>query len=367
MADTSAATGLTVQQWDDKFYKDWIQSNRFAKYMGTSPGALIQVKEDLTKKKGDTITFALVNRLTNAAVEGSNTLEGNEEDMISRSHTVTVNKKRNAVRVSEMEEQKSAIGLRAAARPVLMDWAMEYTRDRVIRALGMINGVAYASATEAQKDAWLDDNYDRVLFGSAKSNTDSTGGTVAYDFSDSLANIDNTSDKLSAANISLLKRIAQTASPKIRPIRTEGDKEFFVMFAHPLCFRDLKNDSVITQAQRDVGLRMQNNRLFQGGDIEWDGVIIREIQDIATLSNVGAGAAVDVGPNYFCGAQALAMANAKRWRTKTKEFDYGDKFGVAIDGIWEINKMIFGTGAGDTDDQKDHGVVTGFFAAVADA
>ena len=43
-------------------------------------------------------------------------------------------------------------------------------------------------------------------------------------------------------------------------------------------------------------------------------------------------------------------------------FDYGDKYGVAIDGIYGIEKIIFGTGSSDTADTKDHGVVTGFFA-----
>lgn len=32
-----------------------------------------------------------------------------------------------------------------------------------------------------------------------------------------------------------------------------------------------------------------------------------------------------------------------------------------------FEKMIFGSGSGDTDDTKDHGVVTGYFAAEPDA
>jgi len=34
---------------------------------------------------------------------------------------------------------------------------------------------------------------------------------------------------------------------------------------------------------------------------------------------------------------------------------------------FRTEKMSFGSGTGDTDDQKDHGIVTGWFAAVADA
>lgn len=70
-------------------------------------------------------------------------------------------------------------------------------------------------------------------------------------------------------------------------------------------------------------------------------------------------------PVYLCGAQALGVAYAKRWRSRTEEFDYGDKHGIAIDGIYAVSKLLFGTGAGDNDDLKDHGVVTGYVATTA--
>jgi hypothetical protein len=85
-----------------------------------------------------------------------------------------------------------------------------------------------------------------------------------------------------------------------------------------------------------------------------------------TLTGVGAGG-IDVAPVFLCGAQALGLAIAKRWTSKEQTFDYGDKVGVAIETIDGLGKMSFGTGAGDTDDQKQHGVVTGYFAGVADA
>lgn len=360
MANTTAATGLTPQQWDDKYFMEYIQKNRFAKYMGKSVGSMIQVKEDLTKKKGDTLTFALVNRLTGAGVTGTSTLEGNEESMDSRSHPLSVQLYRNGVVVPEMEEQKSAIGLRNAARPVLMDWSMEHTRDLIITALGSINGTAYGSATETAKDAWLTDNADRVLFGAAKSNNSSN------DHSASLANIDATNDRLTPDALSLMKRMALSANPKIRPIRVDGDREYYVVFAGVNAFRDLKTNATITQAQREVTLKNQNNRLFQGGDVEWDGMIIREIPELPSYAGVGAGGTVDVTPVYLCGAQALGVGFAKRWGSKTETRDYGDKVGVAMRAIYGIDKLTFGSGSADTDDLKDHGVVTGYFADVAD-
>lgn len=361
MANTTAATGLTPQQWDDKFFVEYLQNHPFKPYMGTDESSIIQIKEDLTKKKGDSLTFALVNKLTGAGVTGSGTMEGNEEAMDSRSFAVSVNKRRNAVRVAEIDEQYSAISLRDAGKAVLKDWAMEADIDRIYASLLSINGVAYGTATEVEKDAWLVDNADRVLFGAAKSNNSGN------DHSASLANIDNTADKLTTAALSLMKRMALAASPKIRPIRVEGmNKRFFVAFAHPRAFRDLKESTAMQNAMREVSLANQNNKLFQGGDLEWDGVIVHECDGMPILSGVGA-AGIDVAPVFLCGAQALGMAVARRWRSKTEEFDYGDKRGVEISSIDGLKKMLFGSGSADTDDLKQHGVLTGYFAGVADA
>ena len=363
MTETTAATGLTVQQWDDKFFTECITQNRFAGEMGTSQNAIIQVKEDLTQKAGESITYALVNKLSGSGVENGATLEGNEEEMDSRSFKLTIKERANGVRVTDWENQISAINLRRAAKAVLKDWSMENTRDRIITALGSINGVAYGTADETQKDAWLTDNADRVLFGAALSNNSSN------DHSASLANIDNTADKLTASKISLMKRIAATASPKIRPVtdmHAKNGRKYYTLYVPSLIFRDLQSDSTITAAQREVSLEKENSRLFKGGDLLWDGVIIKEIEDIAILSGVGA-AGIDVGPAYLCGAQAVGYGIAKRWTSAEEKFDYGRKKGCAIMEMGGFEKMIFGSGSSDTADTKDHGVVTGFFAAVADA
>ena len=358
MAQTSAATGLTVQQWNNKYFREYLRNNPFKSYMGKGTSSIIQVQEDLTKKKGDSITFALVNQLTGTSNDGTSKLEGNEEALGSRSHKLTVGLRRHGVSVLEFEEQISAIALRDAAKDQLMDWSMTTDVQRVVDQLYSINGVAYATASAAQKNAWLVDNADRVLFGAAKVNAVSGVHATA------LATIDNTNDKLTPDAISLMKRIAQSASPKIRPIREASDnKRYYVMFAHPLAFRDLKQNTAIQQAQREVTLTAQNSKLFQGGDLIWDGVIIHEVDDMTTDTS----STIDVGGCFLCGAQALGLGIAKRWNTRTKgETDYGNEKGCAVQAIDGLDKMTFGTGAGDTDDLKDHGVVTGYFAAVAD-
>ena len=361
MPETSAAAGLTPQEWDDEFFVEHVQGNRFAGEMGGSTNDIIQVKEDLSKNSGDSLTYALVNRLTGAGVTNGGTLEGNEEAMDSRSFKLTIGERANGVVHTTWQGQLSAIDIRKASKMTLKTWAMENTRDRIIEELGSINGVAYGTATEAQKDAWLVDNADRVLFGSA------VGNNSSNDHSASLANIDNTNDKLTSGVASLMKRIARTANPKIRPVMSERDaRYYYVMYVPSLVMRDLKADSVIQNAQRDVSIRMQNEKLFKGGDVEWDGIIFKEIEDIGVISGVGA-ASINVAPVYLCGAQAIGYGIAKRWKSVDEERDYGRKQGCSIQEMGGFAKLTFGSGSTDTADLKDHGVVTGYMAAVADA
>jgi N4-gp56 family major capsid protein len=361
MALTPAVAGLTPQIWDDKFFTSYVRANQFSRYMGMSENSLIQVKEDLTKKNGDKVTFALVNDLAGAGVSGSTALEGAEEALGSRSTTVTVALARNGVVVHEWDEQKSSIDLRNAARPQLKSWLLKKDRTDIITALGTINGVAFGSASEAQRDAWLDDNFDRALFGVALSNTASSGGTVAYDYSASLTAIDNSADKLSKDVVSLAKRRARLAAPAIRPIEVDAKGEWFIMFCPSVSFRDLK--ASLATAHADAMQRGRDNPLFVDGDLLWDGVIIKEIPEIATVSN----GSIQCAPNYLCGAQALGFAWAQRPTTRTEQRDYGALNGVAIQQIRGLSKLQFGKGSSDTADLVDHGVFTCWTSGVADA
>ena len=359
MADTRAIANLTPEQWDDKYFTEYLTENRYAGEMGTSENSIIQVKENLSKQPGDRINFALVNKLTQDAITGRDVMEGNEEDMASRSFELAVDKRRNAVRVAEIDEQFSAINLREAAKGRLKDWSIKDTEKLIETALGSINGTAFASADSTARDAWLTDNRDRVVFGSGYTGTDHSAGLAEL-------TAGTATEWLTTAHLDTMKLYAMTrANPKIRPVRSAANgRHYYTVYAHPLAFRDLKRDSKITDAQKDVQLEMENNRIFQGGDLLWNGMIIKEAHGLYdTMTITGEGDSSTVVPAFLCGAQAIGAAYARRWKSTTETFDYGDKHGVEISAIYGIGKMVFGTGAGDRDDLKDHGVVTGWFAS----
>lgn len=361
MTETTVASGLTVQQWDDQYFAEYVRDNRFKRYMGTSENAVIQIKEQLLSSAGESIHIPLITKLGGAGVTGNAVLEGNEEALNNYEHKITADWVRNAVVVTVKEEQKTNIGIRDAAKSALKMWSMEDLRGGtgahgrgIIDALYSVRAsgspVLYSAASEAQKDAFLTANADRFLFGAAK------GNTVSGDHSASLLNIDSTNDKLTRKVVSLAKRMAKTASPAIRPIRVSEDEEWFVMFANSLSFRDLKED--LADINKDAEVRGKDNPLYKDGDLIWDGVIIREVPEIQILSGVGA-AGINVAANFLCGAQAVAVAWGQRPKSITQKTDYDFRFGCATQEMRGVEKLIF--------NDKQHGVVTVYASAVADA
>ena len=364
MAQTYAVAGLTPQQWDADFFRDYVRMSRFKRYMGTDEASIFQLKEDLTKKKGDTVTFALVNELTGSGVTGNNTLKGNEERLNSRSHAVAVDVLRHAVAVDDWDIQKSVIDLRNAARVQIREWAQKTLRDHCLRALGQIDGITFTSATNAQRDTWQVNNRDRLVFGTATANQTTFASALS---------VCSVGVSLTPNTLSLMKRIAQSAAPKVKPLYVkEMDQEWFVAFVGPKAWRDLTEDNPTTNAlilaNRDARVRGVDNPLFTGDSLVWDGIIIREIPEIEVLpAAVASITAMSVEPVYLCGAQAVGLAWAQRTKSTTDIDDYEFLHGVGVQEIRGIEKLRFGTAAGaDTTTPKDHGIVTAFVGAAAD-
>ena len=353
MAVTTVHADNKVTRWVKDYWNEYVRDSRFRRYMGPTINAPIQVKIDLTKMRGEKLSLPLITRLQNSGVTGDNQLVDNEESLANYADSCDVDQLRHGVVVGEMEQQKTVLDLYQAAKPALKNWSMENLRDTIIaRALSPnVDGLtAYASTSEANKDIWLAANDDRILFGAAKSNNSGN------DHSASLLNVDSTSDTLSRAIVSLAKRMCKKADPHIRPIKVRDEEENYILFVPSEAFRDLKDDMGTTL--KDAEVRGRKNPLFTDTDLYYDGVIIREVPEISTLSGVGNGG-IDVAPCFMMGAQAMWIAWAKKTEfRKRKEDDYGNLMGVGIREIREVKKSFFNS--------VQHGMLTLYVSGVAD-
>ena len=369
MSDTTVNSANRVEVWADNEFYEYVRQNPLKSLMGTDENSVIQVKEELTKESGDRITFSLVTRLTGAGVTDDNTLEGNEEALGNYGHQVTVHQLRHGVVVGQFEKIKTKIDLLNAAKTMLRLWNMEQLRDLFLaRFMSPVTDglTTYSAATETQKDAWSAANNpstanQRILFGGAKSN-------YSGDHSADLLKLDTTADDLHQDIIRLLKRMAQSCEPHIRPVVESNSagvsSERFKCLVGSLPFRDLEANMDTVLQNADV--RGGDNKIFAGGVIRINNVDVIEVPEMdrtptnggCLLENVGDSATTEVEPVFFCGSQTLFLAWAQRMQVKMDEFDYQNKRGVAVAEIRGCEKA--------TMNSFQHGMVTGYVTAAGD-
>lgn len=385
MAVSTVQSNNKLVAYTKEINREWVRGNLFSPYMGASLNSIIRIRNEL-KSGGEQMNIPIVTRLTGAGT-GSGTLAGNEEKIDNYGMRVWLDWARHAVVTNKAESQKDSADIFGEAKPLLSDWLNELKRDEIIAAMmslpsesapadlgsaagQRVNGLLFDQASATQKTAWaITANSDRVLFGGATSNTKTT-------FALSTAELDTTSDKLTASNLALLKRVAMGANPKIRPFKTEDGYEYYVAFAGLNTFRDLKAslETVNKDARPREGNGMSKNPLFQDGDQIYDGVIVRQVPEISSfVSNVwtslktaGNGGTTRVEPVFLCGQQALALAYGQMAKpTFRKEDDYGFITGTGIEAAYGVSK-IFKKHPSTGSNLVQFGMATGFYATATD-
>jgi hypothetical protein len=376
MANSQVASANIVTRWQKEVNREYVRGGSFGPYIGKDTNAIIQVKQGLKK-----VSIPLVAKISGNGVTGSQQLAGNEKVLNNYAFELTPIYYREGVLVDNEENEKGEFELLDEAKPALMNWAMELKRNHIIEGMGGVQAGGtyynYGTASAANLDTWNGNNQDRILYGSQKSNL------VAGNHTSSLATIDTTNDKLDVDIITLAKRMAKNANPIIRPYRIQGDKDYYIFWCDSYGFRDLSRDSTIAQANREARSRGLDNPIFQGGDLIYDGIIIKECEDISIfidgdssgttwdgawgakatsgdgLDN-GGNSSSRVGVGFLCGSQALGFGLGRMPSIKRrKEDDYEHQNGVGISMKHDLKKMFY--------NNKQHGMLTVFYSAALDS
>jgi len=381
MAVTDIHSNNKLIKFTQQINREWVRENMFSPYMGDDLNAIIRRRMEL-KSGGEVMNIPIVSRLQGMGVS-TGPLVGNEDKIDDYGYRVWLEWVRNAVVTTKAESQKDSADIFGEAKPLLSDWLSEVTRDEIIAAMmalptesqpaaGVrVNGIQYDLSTVAQRNTWRTDNVDRILYGAATSNS-------ATDHATSLANVDATADKFTAANLSLLKRVAMGANPRIRPYKTRDGYEYYVAFAGLNVFRDLKIDlqTVNKDARSREGREVNgapDNPLFQDGDQIYDGVIVRLVPEISlfvsnvwtSLKTAGNGG-TRVEPVFLCGQQAVALAYGQMAKpTFRKEDDYGFVTGTGIEAAYGVGKIFKKHPKAGTK-LVQWGMATGFFNSASD-
>jgi N4-gp56 family major capsid protein len=367
MANTVSIDALRREAWSREYIEDVIDGLPMFKkgFIGEGSDKIIQIKRDLQKEGGDTITFGLIGKLSGAGVTGDDELEGNEEALLSYSEQVAIDQIRNGVRSKgKLDLQKAVMPQVDAYRRELMKWHQEYLERQFFLKLGGVtnttivdtNGVVVGTrAAWSNTPDYIPDADEADGLGNRYRRAARSG---AGDGTDDLA----AGDTLTLDEISKCKTQAMLATPKLRPVPIPELGEGYVLFIHPLQARDLKASTDWKQAHREGNIRGANNPIFTGALGMWDGVLIVEHEYVPWLdvsvaghsfrgAATGTDCAVDAARALFCGAQAGLMAQVtdKDGSFVVENFDYANKKGVAVSFMGGIQKAVFNS--------KEYGVI----------
>lgn len=357
MAKTAFVTGdaLTVKHWAAATFQYGYYKNYFNRFVGktvtrkkgvmieTSDNAMITKKTEFQKnKKGDKVTFALIDPLAGEGVIDDERLEDNEEAVTSHDFSITLRRRRHATRSEgEMSDRRPAFDVKVKSRGVLGMWlARIHDRDVVAVLSGVANAVGTISAVAPSATRkW-------------KGGQNAAGTAVESVATDLL--VDSATNNLFGEKvIEHVKRLATLNEPIIRPIVINGE-EYYVMFIHGYQAKALRASADYKAALQNAEVRGKGNPLFTGSQGLWDGVIIHVLPWIETRLGAGGTTAsevfeagdrcatgITVARALFCGAQAAVVGYGGYPSWVEDKFDYDNEWGIALSLFYVTGKTKF--------------------------
>lgn len=361
-----SANRLTEEAWPDTFFNYTLENMWLSKFMGSGAENVIQIDKNLTKRPGDKITMRLRIPLAMAGGFDDSDLEGNEEALTWQNFPVEIHERGHAVRsAGKMTEQRSKptqrTKFRREATEALGIWKAEQLENDLkwaLSGLGNQNTYAGQGTSQIQTVNEKAPSTNRIFYGGQ-----TVAGVVNRETSDALIGDAGGSDYknylFGTKLISILKRMAVTATPKIRPVRIRG-KSYYILLLHPFQVKNLRletGDHGWQNIQARAGVRGLKNPLFQRMFDDavgiFDDVILYEYERIETRvagEVFDNGDTVDAGiadgtsmlaRALFLGSQAATLAYGQMPRRYEKDFDYNRKPGTAIDCIYGVSKTQF--------------------------
>ncbi len=331
---------LTRKKWAKDLFPLILSSMELNTILGTDENAIIQRRTELAKGEGDVVKVGLVLPLAGEGVVGNNPVEGNEEKLVFKDFSVTIEELNHAVDTGgRMEEQRVPYDLMQIAKTGLQRWWSEKLNAAAWAALCgdtsfQIAGLTFAQAPTAPDSGhWLRVN-------DAASDAAMTSADVM--------------------DLTFLDRMKQRAEMpasgcyKVRPLGI-GGKNFYRVFLHTYCFDQLRTNMNVGQwgdLQKAAGKLAVPNVEF-----EYNRLLVSKSENVRPSPTNGS-----VYRNVLLGAQAavFAFGGAGESKSTTMAFVPYEKDAkrfvmVRGGGIFGVKKTFFTLSGAD----RDYGIITG--------
>jgi N4-gp56 family major capsid protein len=294
MAETIFLTNdaLTRKKWARELFSLILPATEINTLTGRGPDSIIQMRTELGKGEGDNITFGIRLPLTGEGIVGRGVVEGNEEKLIFKDFSATIEELNHAVSTGgRMEQQRVPYNLMQEGKDGLQYWWAEKLSDMAFAHLCGDTTYRVAGQTFAQNPT-NPDAYHQVL-------------------ANNVAEVSQTSaDILDLTMLDEMKQIAEVPYKdvdcyKVRPLMIKG-KKYFRVILHNYVFDRLRQNTNIGQ-WGDLQ-RAANKLQMPDVEIEYNGMLVGKSERIRQVVEDATDARAGVFRNLLLGCQAAVLA-----------------------------------------------------------
>jgi N4-gp56 family major capsid protein len=276
----------TRKKWAKELFHGLLRAIEFNDLIGTGTDAIVQLRNDLGKGEGDEITFTIRYPLTGQGIVGQDTVEGNEEKMLTKNFKFTIEELNHAVDTGgKMDEQRVPWNLLQEGKDGLQYWWADKLSDYIMAVLCgdstfTIAGKSFATACEEPDDQHL-----------------VTVNDVATEAAMTAADM---------MDLSFLDRMKQLAEVprydlgcyKLRPLII-GGKKYYRVILHNYVYDRLKQN--MNPGQFGDLLRAASKLNLSNVEFEYNGLLVSKSERIRTTTT-------GVYRNLLLGSQAACFA-----------------------------------------------------------
>lgn len=360
LTNFAALTNEAKTAWSMDLWKHARNFSFMNQFTGTGPNSVIQRITELKKsEKGARAVITLLADLTGDGVAGDRALEGNEEAMQTTEQVIRIDQLRHANRhEGRIADQKSIVNFRENSRDLLAYWLA----DRMDQ-MAFLTMAGFAYSLNPDGSARVGSDLPNLEF--AADVAAPTSQRVAQWDATTGLNVGGTTSALADGDLitweTLVRMREHAKKTYMRGVRPQGGlDELFHVFMTPTCFANLKMDQDYMDNLRYSTSAKYNSKLFEGGGVMVDGMMLHEYRHVPHSSTWGAGA-VAGSAVIMAGAQALAFADIGNPIWTEKYFDYDNQPGIAIAKMLGFLKPQFkNIYANNT--VQDHGVFVTYVA-----
>lgn len=334
-----------VKLWAKNVAEAERETSDIAKLVGSDDESIIQEKKDFSKGPGDQITYNLRVRLSGDGFSSGEKAQGNAEGLTFYSDALLINELGHTIGVrnkTTIDAQRVPFDLREQGKNGLVQW----WKDR--KSVSFFNHVCGYTPANTVTPGTSGPKYCGL-------NTVEAPSSGRQIWAGSATNDQGltSSDTFTVALIDRAKEKAMVGNNIVRPIMIGGQPKY-VMYLDPAQVTSLRTNATsggwldITKAAM-AGMEATKSPIYTGALGEWNGVVLRQSQDVTQGVNSSTGAAITtVRRAVLLGAQAAAIGYGKatdsggtRYRWSEELFDHDRELELGAWSIWGIKKCRF--------------------------